>query len=440
MFWFTLPMRAVVASEAGQPREGTALGRRVLLVDDNETNRRVLSGQMAQAGYDVETASSAELALEILHTPGQAPFDAVLLDYQMPDMDGAMLGERIMKSRDIAATRLVLLTSMDRSGDIQRFADIGFCAYLTKPVRTRELLECLQRALSHDAEVWHLRSQPIITRGTLVANELKRNYCGRVLLVEDNAINQRVACKFLERLGCEVRVADDGAQAVAAHQHMSFDFILMDMQMPVMDGLEATRRIRELESRSADGRRTPIVALTADAMIGTLERCLESGMDDYMTKPLDISRLQAALDRFMGQKRTVEVVTAAAPEAVADADAIRARLAAIAGDDPEFIADLVQTFIASGSAVLQEMRDAVVHDQYATLAAAAHKLKGASANLQIEHLTALALDIEARAKAGDAGDWHRDLDRLTVEFDRTAEMLRGLIEGCARPHSMGVGR
>jgi len=439
-FWFTLPMRVAAAGEVERLCEGPVFGRRVLLVDDNETNRRVLSGQMAQAGYEVETASSAELALEILHAPGQAPFDAVLLDYQMPDMDGAMLGERIMKSRDIPATRLVLLTSMDRSGDIQRFADIGFCAYLTKPVRTRELLECLQRALSHDAEVWHLRSQPIITRGALVASELKRSYCGRVLLVEDNAINQRVARKFLERLGCEVRVVDDGAQAVAVYQHMSFDFILMDMQMPVMDGLEATRRIREIESGSVDGRRTPIVALTADAMMGTLERCLESGMDDYLTKPLDISRLQAALDRFMGQKQIVEAAAPAVPQTVADADAIRARLAAIAGDDPEFIADLAQTFIASGTVVLREMREAVVCDQHAALAAAAHKLKGASANLQIQRLTALAIDIEARAKAGAVCDWHNDLDRLTVEFDRAAEMLRGLIEDCARPQSMSAGR
>ena len=200
-------------------------GRRILLVDDNDTNRRVLASQMMHAGYSVETAAHAEHALLILRS-GHGPFDVVVLDYQMPDMDGAMLGEHIMQSRDIAPTRLMLLTSLDRSGDMQRFADIGFSAYLTKPVRTRELLDCLNRALSHEAQDWHMHSQPIITRGTLVANEVKRAYTGRVLLVEDNAINQRVARRFLERLGCEVQVVGDGKQAVEAFQRNSYGFIL----------------------------------------------------------------------------------------------------------------------------------------------------------------------------------------------------------------------
>ena len=190
----------------------------MLLVDDSATNRQVLASQLKHAGYEVETAPSAMRALAILRAPGPKPFDAVVLDYQMPDMDGAMLGEQIVKSRDIAPTRLMLLTSLDRSGDMQRFAQIGFSAYLTKPVRTRELLACLNRALSHDAQEWHMHSQPIITRGTLVATETRRQYSGQVLLVEDNAINQRVARRFLERLGCEVQVVGDGRQAVEAYR------------------------------------------------------------------------------------------------------------------------------------------------------------------------------------------------------------------------------
>ncbi|MGH8178112.1 MAG: response regulator [Steroidobacter sp.] len=433
-FWFTLPLEAVAPDAAQPQREIAPMGRRVLLVDDNETNRRVLSSQMMHAGYQVSSAPSASRALEILRAPGRPAFDVVVLDYQMPDMDGAMLGEQIMKSRDITPTRLVLLTSLDRSGDMQRFSDIGFCAYLTKPVRTRELLDCLNRALSRDAQDWHMHSQPIITRGTLVACEPKRaQYSGRVLLVEDNAINQRVARRFLERLGCEVYVVSDGAQAVDAYQRNDYGFVLMDMQMPVMDGLEATQRIRELEIGTG-GRRTPIVALTANAMMGTLERCLEAGMDDYLTKPLDISRLQDVLDRFLNSSNPPAAAeslatppTPSAPGmcAVGSADAsIRERITEIAGNDLEFIAELVDAFISGGADTLLEMRAAAHRDELEAFGRAAHKLKGASANLHVNELAALAQDLEQRAKAGAPNDWAQEIAKISAEFERVATGLK----------------
>jgi PAS domain S-box-containing protein len=425
-FWFTLPLEPTIATATDEAEADAAAplrGRRILLVDDNETNRRVLASQMTYEGCEVRAASNAQQALEILRTPQQRPFDVVLLDYHMPDMDGAMLGEQIMKARDIPPMRLMLLTSLDRSGDMQRFADIGFAAYLTKPVRTRELIECLHRALSHDAQDWHMHSQPIITRGTLVATEVKRRYSGRVLLVEDNAINQRVARRFLERLGCEVEVVGDGVQAIEAFQRGTFGFILMDMQMPVMDGLEATRCIRELEAGRA---RTPIVALTANAMMGTLERCLEAGMDDYLTKPLDISRLQDVLDRFMSTSSDRGSNADSGTARVASADiAVRTRLAEIAGDDSEFIAELIGAFLSSGEETLQELAAAVSNGDITAIARAAHKLKGASANLHVEGLAALTLEIENRAKAGHNSDWREDLDKINREFARVRDALRG---------------
>jgi CheY-like chemotaxis protein/HPt (histidine-containing phosphotransfer) domain-containing protein len=321
---------------------------------------------------------------------------------------------------------LVLLTSLDRSGDMQRFAQIGFSAYLTKPVRTRELLDCLNRALSHDAADWHMHSQPIITRGTLVASEIKRLYSGQVLLVEDNAINQRVARRFLERLGCEVHVVGDGMQAVEAYGQKRYTFILMDMQMPVMDGLEATRRIRELESGGM--RRTPIVALTANAMMGTLERCLEAGMDDYLTKPLDISRLQDVLDRFMGRAENETpgcAATTIAAMAIDDGDkAIRARLADVAGDDEEFIVELVNAFLSGGEDTLQELRAAVELGDATAIARSAHKMKGAAANLHIKTLAALSLELETRAKSGQQSDWNAELEKVAAEFARVCKGLR----------------
>ena len=425
-FWFTLPLETADMGGAEPPRDPVTIDRRVLLVDDSATNRQVLASQLNHAGYEVETAASAMEALTILRNPGPKPFDAVVLDFQMPDMDGAMLGEQIVKSRDIAPTRLMLLTSLDRSGDMQRFAQIGFSAYLTKPVRTRELLDCLNRALSHDAEDWHMHSQPIITRGTLVATETRRMYSGQVLLVEDNAINQRVARRFLERLGCEVQVVGDGRQAIEAFERNTYSFILMDMQMPVMDGLEATRRIRELENGGP--RRTPIVALTANAMMGTLERCLEAGMDDYLTKPLDISRLQDVLDRFMGRAEgdaSAAGAASTAPEAVPSADdAIRARLADVAGDDEEFIIELVNAFLSGGEDTVQELRAAVELGDTAAVARAAHKLKGAAANLHVNNLATLSFDLETRAKSDQKVDWHADLEKIAAEFARVGENLR----------------
>ena len=429
-FWFTLPLEAIVTDDVQPPHESAPMGRRVLLVDDNDTNRRVLSSQMRHAGYDVAAASCAREALEMLRAPGPSPFDVVVLDYQMPDMDGAMLGEQIIKARDIAPTRLMLLTSLDRSGDMQRFSDIGFCAYLTKPVRTRELLDSLGRALAHDAQDWHMHSQPIITRGTLVASEAKRaHYTGCVLLVEDNAINQRVARRFLERLGCEVHVVGDGAQALDAYQRASYGFILMDMQMPVMDGLEATQRIRELEL-AAGARRTPIVALTANAMMGTLERCLEAGMDDYLTKPLDISRLQDTLDRFMSSPEEVAAPERSATAAIEPAAAcvldasVRKRIAEVAGEDQEFIGELVDAFVTGCADTLLEIRAAAHRNELDALARAAHKLKGASANLHVDELARLAQELEAGAKAGSRTEWTQLIASIVTEFERVAASMK----------------
>jgi two-component system sensor histidine kinase/response regulator len=418
-FWFTLPLEVSSTNEEQQRTVPLPRGKRVLLVDDNETNRRVLSTQMTHAGYDVSLASCATEALKILRNPGPSSIDLVVLDYQMPDLDGAMLGAQIMKDDRIAPTRLVLLTSLDRSGDMQRFANIGFAAYLTKPVRTRELLDCLNKALSHEAQDWHMRSQPIITRGTLIADDTKRQYSGKVLLVEDNEINQRVARRFLERLGCDVHVVGDGKQAIEAYQQYEFGLVLMDMQMPVMDGLEATRHIRALEK---DSGRTPVVALTANAMTGQLEQCLQAGMDDYLTKPLDVSRLQDVLDRFMTQSTTT--VTVAADRAKAADPVSRTRLEEIASGDADFAQEIVTTFILCCEETLSELRVGANASDCQALSRAAHKLKGASANLHLETLAAAAFDIECRAKRCEQRDWLPDVEKVAGEFRRAAEVLR----------------
>ena len=250
------------------------------------------------------------------------------------DMDGALLGERINSDAHLSRARIVMLTSLDRQGDVQRFASLGFAAYLTKPVRARELFECLDRVLARDAREWHLQSQPIITHGALAGGEAKRRYQCRVLLVEDNAVNQKVAVRLLERMGCSVRVADNGAEGLSAFSEAQHDIVFMDLQMPVMDGLTATRRIRELERAE---RRTPIIALTANAMSGQLERCTEAGMDGFLTKPIDIARLSETLDRY-GLGGIPATTADATPDSGGDAPIDVARLNELTAGDMEFAA------------------------------------------------------------------------------------------------------
>lgn len=442
-FWFTLPLQAIAsadgtsAADAARTSALSVVRGRVLLVDDNATTLNVLSHQLSQAGFEVATASDAAAALEQLRSAASTPFDVAILDQHMPGTTGVQLGEQIVKSPGLARTRVLLLTSPDRSDEMQHFANLGFSACLTKPVRIRELLQCLHRTLSHDALQWHLRSQPIITRGSLTAGESKRQYTVRILLVEDNLINQRVAQRVLERLGCVVQVAGDGAQAVAAYTQATYELILMDMQMPIMDGLEATRRIRALEPAN---QHIPIVALTADAMTGTQERCLDAGMDDYLTKPLEVSRLQEVLERFASGASVNHAATPTSTQhtseaAVCDAP-IRLRLAEIAGDDTEFMSELISSFILSGEEALAEMHTAVRRDDANSLARSAHKLKGASDNLHMKRLAELALNMEMRCKSLESHDCSQDIARVTAEFERVSEGLRAQLD---KPSNRAAG-
>jgi two-component system, sensor histidine kinase and response regulator len=212
----------------------------------------------------------------------------------MPDCDGTELGHRINADSTLNSTRLVLLTSSGQRSDVTRFEELGFAGFLLKPVALRELAACLEIVLSGNAKDWHSRTQPIVTLAK-VPNR------GHILLAEDNAVNEKVATHTLRRLGYEVHAVGNGREAVIAWKTGRFDLILMDCQMPVLDGYEATREIRSLE---AGAQRIPIVALTAHAMKDDDLKCKAAGMDDHLTKPLDRERLRGCLEQFMGIARS----------------------------------------------------------------------------------------------------------------------------------------
>jgi signal transduction histidine kinase/DNA-binding response OmpR family regulator len=299
MFWFTARFVAVRGARASAaPAPASVKGRRVLVVDDNATNRKVLVGQLILCGAEPISASSAEEALALMRHACSAgrPFEAALLDHQMPVCDGAQLGRMIVDDERLRSTRLVLLTSSGQRGEGRLFADIGFAGYLLKPVTQRDLIECLSVVTAKSAEEWHLRTQPLVTQHQLRTQRTLRK--GRILLAEDNIVNQKVATRLLERLNYRVDVVPTGRAAVNAWQSGRYDLILMDCQMPELDGYEATREIRRLENGAT---RIPIVALTAHAMKGADEECKAAGMDSYLSKPIDTAQLEHTLARLVAE-------------------------------------------------------------------------------------------------------------------------------------------
>jgi CheY-like chemotaxis protein len=354
----------------------------------------------------------------------------IVMDLQMPILDGIALAERINSDPSLTQLQLVMLTSVDRQSDNKHLAALGFAASLTKPVRTRQLLDCVAHVLSGDARKSKIEMRPTLMRNSSAREQAQQRFKGNVLLVEDNLVNQKVAARFLERMGCTVQIAGNGAEGVDMFTAKKFDMVLMDLQMPVMDGITATRTIRELEG-SAPGQRIPIVALTANAMRGDQERCEAAGMDGFLTKPLEIERLRDTLTKF-GLSAHEKIVHS---EAMADAVLLEAtavttvppinlaRLNEITGGDPEFAKELIDTFIASCETQLIEIHDAISAADYEALARSAHKLKGACANLHAEEVRSLVARLESEAQNANIADLHASNALLQRAFARAKEFL-----------------
>jgi two-component system sensor histidine kinase/response regulator len=280
-----------------------------LIVDDNFTNRRVLHGILTRWGMKPTAVDGGRAALQAIEGAKNAgyPFPLILLDGQMPEMDGFTLAEHIHKDPELLNATIMMLTSAGHLGDAARCRELGISAYLVKPVRQGELLDAICQVLDVRARK---QPDPLVTRHTL--REEKHRI--HILLAEDNAINQTLAVRLLEKRGYSVTVVSNGQAAVEAFQTGAFELVLMDIQMPGMDGFQATAAIREREKLT--GGRIPIVAMTAHALVGDQERCLASGMDGYVSKPFRTSELFATLERMLGDKpkpESVELVKSPSP-------------------------------------------------------------------------------------------------------------------------------
>jgi signal transduction histidine kinase/DNA-binding response OmpR family regulator len=393
IFWFriTLAHQAKETVAARLPR-GSIADAKILVVDDNRTNLKVISEQLACWGVRHDTVQTAILAYSILKKAVQAsdPFNVIITDFHMPLIDGEELARMIREDLSVASTPMVMMTSMSSRGDAKRFAESGFSAYLTKPVKQSDLYDCLAAVLGRQREQSEFSREPvIITRHTL--NDDRRKF--RILLAEDNYTNQEVALAVLEKLGYRADAVANGVEALQALEKTPYDLVLMDVQMPVMDGFATTAEIR---SGRFPGivQDTVIVAMTAHAFPGYREQCLKAGMNDYLTKPVMPSDLVRVLDRWLNQTEKLMEQSfnpvAAKIESVFDYDGMLERFAG----DPAVVKRIVSVFISDFNREIIDLKIWVAQPDIRSIRESAHRLKGASANVMAENLRKVAADLQ----------------------------------------------
>ena len=305
--WFTIRLELQPAdTQPALPSRADLRGKRVLVVDDNATNRTILHHYLTSWGMLHDSVANAQLGLEHLHlavTQG-CLYDLAILDMQMPGMDGLELTRAIRADSSLVALKLLMLTSVGQREEAKLALEAGIDAYLDKPIYPSQLFECLTTMLGHPSQHQELLPSSLMTDHT--QPEATPQNQPLILVVEDNLVNQKLTVRMLDKIGYRAEVATNGSEALEALAQTSYSLVLMDCQMPEMDGFEATAAIRAQEAVAASAHTAnarpfhiPIVALTANAMNGDRERCLEVGMDDYVSKPINLAQLKATLERWL---------------------------------------------------------------------------------------------------------------------------------------------
>ena len=428
-FWFTVRLRKQSSGAAVQSHPpGLLRGVRVLIVDDNATSREILATRMTFWGMRpiaAEDAPMAQQAVELALETGD-PIQLALIDIRMPGIGGKTLVQSLKSDCRLAALRLVALTAPGAIEDSGRFGAMGFAAYVTKPVQQQELIGALSLAMNDGSG-----SEPAPrlidnrhTAGTLVSTFAGRK--ARVLLAEDNITNQLVAMGILQKFGLSVDAVANGAEAVNALQTIPYDLVLMDVDMPVMDGLEATRQIRSLQS-SVHNHDIPIIAMTAQAMQRDQEQCLKAGMNDYVSKPVSPRILNEALVRWLpeqddtlGLPGTAEMqspIPYSSEPAAFDREGLMERLM----DDKVLALTVIRCFNDDIPGQLEALRRHLDAGESDGVARIAHLINGAASNVGGEAMRALACEMEIAGKAGNLGAVAVRMDDLVRKFDRFTE-------------------
>jgi two-component system, sensor histidine kinase and response regulator len=389
----------------------------VLVVDDNHTNRMILVEMLSAWGMRPQTAVAGTAALQALAKAREqgVPFRLVITDMQMPEMDGCSLSERIRRSPDFGEVPILLLSSSVGDGEAARCRELGVAAWLMKPVQPSELLDAILAALSKPEDTPKPAPPPLGP----AQEEFPRM---KILLAEDNAVNRKLATALLEKRGHIVVVTENGREALDALEHEIVDLVLMDVQMPVMDGLEAIQAIRVKERSS--GAHLPIIAVTAHAMKGDRERCLEAGADDYVTKPIRLAELLAAMNRVrLGAGNRAPAATPAVAPASSSRFDFASALERVDGDR-DLLAEIVGMFAAACPGNLGEIRQALEAGDAHLLERLAHTIKGAALSVGAVSVSAAALAMETQARDGDlengaalVGDLDEKVKLLLPELD-----------------------
>ena len=422
-FHFTI----VAEAAPSQPRlylRGTQpqlTGKRVLIVDDNETNQRILTKQTESWEMLPQAAGSGPEALEWIRQGD--PFDVAILDMHMPEMDGLAVAAEIRKHRDAQELPLVMLTSLGRC--VEAAQGMEFAAYLTKPIKPSQLYDVLVGIFAErPIHVGETAPQPQID------HEMGRRHPLRILLAEDNVVNQKVALRMLERMGYRADVAANGLEVLEALERQRYDVVLMDVQMPEIDGMEATRRIHE---RWPAGQRPRIIAMTAHALSGDQERCLEAGMDDYISKPVRMEELMGALERCQplsgcadGSAKVLKTAiqtTAAGSSAAAIDPAV---LEGFRGMMGESASELITLFLEDTLELLAKMWESVAEGDAETLQRAAHTLKGNSATLGAMRLSGLCKELEFMGREGKLEGVVEKVAQIEAEYEKVKAVLESV--------------
>ncbi len=435
---FHFTMLAEAAPTGSRPYLDTSqpqlAGKRVLIVDDNATNRLILTLQTQSWGMLPHAYASGLEALA--QVQAGVSFDVAILDIQMPDMDGLMLAEQIRHYRDAQELPLIMLTSLGRREvDTQ---GVGIAAFMHKPIKPSQLYDALISLFVEHPQPHMPQSEPAEWQFDA---GLGQRLPLRMLLAEDNTVNQKLALRLLERMGYRADVAANGLEVLEALQRQSYDVILMDVQMPEMDGLEASRAIHQGWPAA---QRPRIVATTANAMQGDREECLAAGMDDYLTKPIQIKALQAALERtgWWAKKRTLpleELGEVALPTGEAESEvqaapaldpAVLSELRQFPGEgEPDIVQELAEAFQFETPPLLEALRQAIVEGQPEQLKRAAHNLRGSSNNLGARTMAALSAELEAIGKNGTVAGAAEVVARLEQEYQRVCQALAAEVAG-----------